>query len=139
MPIRRATAAELSLLLALDGVAKRDSTHRAWLRRAIAERGSWVLVQRGQIVAHGVLRRSFFDRWFVESLYVAASLRRTGCGSRLLDFLEARAEPAGEIWTSTNRSNRPMQQLLRVRGYQRCGRIIRLDPGDPELIFRKRL
>ena len=138
MSIRRATAADLPLLLAIDGGARRDPTHPAWLRRALAERSGWVLVRARRIVAHGVLRRSFFDRWFVEALYVSANCRRTGCGSRMLEFFEARVASDGELWTSTNQSNRIMQNLLKKRGYVRCGRVTGLDRGDPELIYVKR-
>jgi ribosomal protein S18 acetylase RimI-like enzyme len=138
MIIRRAKAAELPLLLAIDGGVKRDPTHPAWLRRALAERSAWVLVRKQSVVAYGVLRRSFFDRWFVESLYVSADCRRTGCGSRMLEFFEARVSTFGELWTSTNQSNRAMQQLLKKRGYVRYGRVTGLDRGDPELIYCKR-
>ena len=139
MPIRRAKFAELPRLLAVDRVADQDATHRRWLREAVSERCCWVLVQAGQIVAHGVLRRSFFDRWFIEALYVAADRRRTGCATRLMNFFERRVPARGEIWTSTNHSNRRMQRLLHKRGYVRCGRVTQLDPRDPELIFRKQL
>ena len=138
MLFRRAKAAELPLLLAIDGVAHRDPSHRAWLRRALAERAAWVLVQTRRVVAYGVLRRSFFDRWFIESLYVVTDRRRTGCGSRLLALFEEKAAGSDEIWTSTNRSNRPMQRLLRKRGFVQRGRVTGLDRGDPEVFFVKR-
>ena len=138
MVIRRAKAAELPLLLAIDGGVQRDPTHPAWLRRALAERAAWVLVRKRRIVAYGVLRRSFFDRWFVESLYISADCRRTGCGSRMMAFFEARVSSYGEIWTSTNHSNRPMQQLLKKRGFVRSGRVTGLDRGDPEVFYVRR-
>jgi GNAT superfamily N-acetyltransferase len=115
MPIRRASTADLPKLLVIDGGKQRDPTHPAWLRRAVTERSTWKLVIAGKIVAYGVFRRSFFDRWFVESLYVAADQRRSGRGTLLLKFFEARVKSPGEIWTSTNRSNRPMRTLLRRR------------------------
>ena len=138
MSIRRATTADLPLLLAIDGGVQRDPTHPAWLRRALAERSAWVLVRKRCIVAYGVLRRSFFDRWFIESLYVDADLRCTGCGSQLFAFFEGKTQASGEVWTSTNRSNRPIQQLLRKRGFVQRGRVTALDPGDPELFYVKR-
>jgi hypothetical protein len=40
-----------------------------------------------------------------------------------------------KLFTSTNRSNLPMQALLAKLGFVQCGEVNELDPGDPELFF----
>jgi hypothetical protein len=40
-----------------------------------------------------------------------------------------------QIFTSTNRSNAPMQGLLASLGWQLSGELDGLDEGDPELVY----
>ena len=40
-----------------------------------------------------------------------------------------------KLFTSTNQSNQPMQQLLGALGYIPSGIIHNLDSGDPELVY----
>jgi hypothetical protein len=42
-----------------------------------------------------------------------------------------------KLFTSTNESNIPMQQLCERLGYARSGLIENLDEGDPEIIYFK--
>jgi len=51
-----------------------------------------------------------------------------------MEALASRCETR-KLFTSTNESNQPMQQLLSVLGYVPSGVIHNLDPGDPELVF----
>jgi RimJ/RimL family protein N-acetyltransferase len=46
---------------------------------------------------------------------------------------------SGSLFTSTNESNRQMQHVLARLGYERCGIIHNLDPGDPEIVYVKQL
>jgi GNAT superfamily N-acetyltransferase len=69
---------------------------------------------------------------------VEESARRCGLASALLTAAEAKYS-GRQMFTSTNQSNRPMQTLLQRRGYLPAGIVLYLDPGDPELIFAKKL
>lgn len=111
---------------------------KRWLRGAIISRSVYVLMDRRRPIAYGVLNRNFFQRWFIEMLYVVPESRRQGRGVELLGYLEAQTRGASEVWTSANRSNRPMRRLLTKRGFVLSGRVSGLDEGDPELIFVKR-
>jgi len=44
-----------------------------------------------------------------------------------------------KFWVTTNLPNHRMQRLLTRLGYEPAGYIHELDPGDPKLIFFKRL
>jgi len=103
---------------------------------AIAARRCWVAEQGNRIVGYGLLARNFFDRDFIELIYVAEDARRAGAGSSILAAIEHACHNA-QIFTSTNESNAPMRTLLAKRGYTPSGRIENLIPGDPELIFVK--
>jgi GNAT superfamily N-acetyltransferase len=138
MQIRRGTIKDLPGLLAVDQIACTNAGRRRWLRAAILNRCVYVLTREGLIAGYGVLTKSFFQRPFIEMLLVAEEERRKGCGDALLARLESVASRAGEVWTSTNRSNKPMRRLLRKRGFVFCGRVSGLDAGDPELFYVKK-
>ena len=44
-----------------------------------------------------------------------------------------------KLFTSTNKSNVPMQKLMEKLKYKKSGIVHNLDPGDPELFFFKKV
>jgi len=107
--------------------------------RAAVESGSCFLAEiNGQIIGCGVLSYDFFDRGFIKFLHARPEYRRRAVASALLSALEVECNTT-VIFTSTNSSNVPMQKLLAKLGYQASGSVEGLDPGDPELFFRKLL
>lgn len=102
------------------------------------ERQTVLVAEVGGVVAgYALLHVHFFSRAFIDLVIVDPVWRRRGIGSRLVESWCSRAEQRGEIFTSTNRSNRPMQRLLSRLGFKPCGIIHDLDPDDPERIYRK--
>lgn len=92
----------------------------------------------GQIVGFIILNYTFYENGFIGLLIVDNSYRRMKVGKRLMDYAESKCT-AEKLFTSTNRSNLPMQGLLSSCGYIRSGYIDNLDEGDPELVFYKRI
>jgi GNAT superfamily N-acetyltransferase len=76
----------------------------------------------------------FFGRDFVDLLLVESAARRQGIGTALLQAAIAHLR-GDQIFTSTNRSNAPMQGLLASLGWQLSGELDGLDEGDPELVY----
>lgn len=64
--------------------------------------------------------------------------RRRGVGTALVRYVESSVS-SRKLFTSTNKSNLPMQKLCESLGYQRSGIVENLDEGDPEIIYFKRL
>jgi ribosomal protein S18 acetylase RimI-like enzyme len=139
MKIRRAKHTDFRRIASIDHVAGASNARQTWLRESIRARAVWVLAAGTVIKAYAILTRSFFQRPFIEMLYVAIEERRLGHGERLLARLEKACMHRGEVWTSTNRSNQAMRQLLKKRGFLRQGRVTNLDKGDPEIFYSKRL
>ncbi|MEZ5412778.1 MAG: GNAT family N-acetyltransferase [Opitutaceae bacterium] len=139
MRIRRATMKDLSALLAMDTILDADADRCRGLRQAIKARTVHVLTERNRVVAYGAMAQNFFGRFFVEMLFVAKNERRRGMGSALMGLFEKMSLHSGEVWTSTNQSNRRMQRLLKGRGYVLRGKVVGLDEGDPELIYQKKI
>lgn len=63
---------------------------------------------------------------------------RSRIGEQLLKVLETKCDTS-KFFVTTNLSNHRMQRLLLRMGYSPCGYIGELDPGDPELVFVKKI
>lgn len=133
--IRPAMIGDLATLVGIDTVAAsspaRADEIAAWLARDLC-----LLAEvHGQCAGYGVLTQGFFKRSFVEMLMVATPFRRKNIGLALLEALVA-AAPDEIVFSSTNRSNLPMQSLFARTGFIPSGFVEGLDAGDPELIYR---
>jgi ribosomal protein S18 acetylase RimI-like enzyme len=132
--VRPARSDDLAAMIAVDEFAQshpeRSHEIAGWLQAGAA----FVAERDGTIVGYAVLTHAFFHRPFIEMLTVARDARRAGIGGRLIAHLVDHA--GAEVWTSTNRSNLPMRELLLRAGFTESGFIEGLDPGDPELVFR---
>jgi len=136
LTVRTATLYDLERVVECDPSAAVDDDRRAFLTAAIVAGECRVAVEADTIVGFAVTTpRRFFDRAFLELLMVAPSTRRHGVGRALLRDAVQSADGPG-VWTSTNRSNAPMQGLLASEGWTFSGELVGLDDGDPELFFR---
>ena len=137
MNFRRAEKSDLSAIAAFEWCAEETSRIRK-LESSVEEGNCFIADCGGKLVGCGTISYNFFERGFVDLLYVSATDRRKGLGSELLRCIESACTTA-TIFTSTNLSNLPMQRLLAKDGYQIAGVVEGLDEGDPELFYRKRL
>jgi ribosomal protein S18 acetylase RimI-like enzyme len=129
--IRAATPADTSGVLAIDRTSERSGDVTA----AVEQGRCLVALRAGEIVGFCVAG-TFFGFDFLELLLVAPEHRRHGIATELVGAWE-RAARTEKLFTSTNRSNEPMQALCRSLGYERSGHIEHLDEGDPELVLYK--
>ena len=98
----------------------------------------FVAIKKDRLVAYAVLGDFFFRRPTAEMLMVVEDCRGQGVGRQLMRYLEEQVV-GPEIWITTNLSNQPMQRLLASAGFKLTGFIDNLDPGDPELVYFKKL
>lgn len=132
--VRPVVPADAEALIALDSHASHDLSRIDDIGRWIAEGNCFVAEANSRPVGYAVLDDSFFRQPTVAMLMVARSARRSGVGRALLRHLQART--AGpKLWSSTNRSNLPMQNLLVSEGFRYAGTVEGLDDGDPELFY----
>jgi ribosomal protein S18 acetylase RimI-like enzyme len=137
MDIRLAKPFDAEGIKSLDEIAKVDPRRQLFIDRSIAAGQCFVAIVDGQVAAY-VLNYTFYDRGFVEMLYVEKGHRGRGIGSALMHHAAGRCEMS-QLFTSTNQSNVVMQRLLAKLGFERSGIIENLDEGDPELVYVKRL
>ena len=86
------------------------------------------------LAGFAVLAPWFFEATFVALRYVADVHRRRGVASALLEHL--RSSCAGPLLTSTDEWNLSVQAVLERAGWARCGHLVGLDDGDPEVFYR---
>ncbi|MBU1699838.1 MAG: GNAT family N-acetyltransferase [Candidatus Eisenbacteria bacterium] len=136
--IRRGKVADAPELKALDTVVPRDPTRAEWIDRWLREDTVLVAEVEGRIVGYGVFNHAFFHMSQVEMLMLHQEYRGRRIGEQLLAALEEQADTS-KFFVTTNLTNYRMQRLLLRMGYAACGYIDQLDPGDPELVFVKRV
>lgn len=129
MEIRPATPSDTSGVLAVDQMPDRSGGIAA----AVEQGRCLVAIGPSEIVGFCVAG-TFFGYDFLELLLVAPEHRRRGMATRLVRAWEGTARTE-KLFTSTNRSNEPMQALCRSLGYEPSGEIEHLDEDDPELVF----
>jgi GNAT superfamily N-acetyltransferase len=92
-------------------------------------------VQHGEIVGFLAVRPGhFYQRDFIDLLFVAPRCRRQGVGRALVRAGLHNASTS-RVFTSTNESNAPMRELLRSEGWHFSGVLTGLDEGDPEQVI----
>jgi len=138
MEIRSAQLSDAEVIKAFDEVAMRAASRAEFIDQAIRRDRCIVAVVDGHGVAYAVFDYSFYGRGFVSMLYVQRDYRRQGVGAALMRSLLDECATS-KLFTSTNRSNTPMQGLLVKLGFEPSGVIENLDEGDPELVYAKRL
>ncbi len=139
--VRPAGPADVAAIEAVDPVASHDDDRRRFIAERVAAGQTLVAVvddalDGDAIVGYLVMDHGFFGRGFVAMLCVHPERRRRGIGQALMRHAEVACRTP-RIFTSTNRSNLPMQRLLEGLGYRRSGMVDDLDPGDPELFFSR--
>jgi ribosomal protein S18 acetylase RimI-like enzyme len=136
--IRPAVRTDLEHISRMDAQARVDQSRRPTIEGAIGRGECLVALDGATPLGFGVMNHEFFGRGFVLLIYVDAAHRRRHIATCLFDEFERRCK-TNRIFTSANLSNRAMQALLTARGYALSGIVQDLDPGDPEILYSKRL
>lgn len=130
--LRAAQAEDVSAIMAIDPDSLGSPRQ---MRALVQEQASLVAVERGEIVGFLVLKPGhFYQRDFIDLLFVAPRWRRQGVGRALIRAALQNASTS-RVFVSTNESNTPMRKLLRSEGWTPSGVLTGLDEGDPEHVF----
>jgi hypothetical protein len=134
--LRRAMIDDLERLRAIDDRAAAGDAERISAISTHVSGGScWVASGETDFDGYAVLLpRHFFGRDFLELLMVSSLARRSGVGTGILRAL-LRMDGTNQVFSSTNRSNAPMRELLSKEGWRFSGELVGLDPDDPEMIY----
>jgi len=133
--VRKAALSDISTISACDsefGIGGR----KEFFERVISRGGGYVLDQERKVIGVAVLEYTFFEQGFISLIYISPTARRSGAGEMVLRYLVSICETP-KLFSSTNRSNRPMQALFAKVGFVQSGMIHNLDPNDPEIVYYK--
>ena len=136
--IRPGQPADAEILKAVDSVAPLDATRAEFIGKWLREDKVVVAEADGRVVGYAVFNHAFFHQGQAEMLMVHPEYRGRRIGEQLLKALEEMCDTP-KFFVTTNLSNHRMQRLLLRMGYSACGYIDELDPGDPELVFVKKM
>ena len=137
MKIRLGKKGDSSAIKAIDSSIGSDPNRAEYIDLSLRQNTVRIAHENGEIIGYSVVNHSFFRRPTLEMLMVVEARRRQGVGRALLREAQARMCTNGELWTSTNASNKSMRSLLKSEGFEISGRIENLDPGDSELVYFK--
>lgn len=132
--IRLGTADDWEAMCLLNPGLRTKHRGVARMRAALGGGGVVLAEENSAVVGYAAFDYHFFDRCFIEHLIVAPEHRRRGIGSRLVEAVLERCE-SPDLFTSTNSTNTNMQGLLAGLGFEKCGEVDHLDPGDPEWFY----
>ena len=138
MKINKATESDIEAIISIDHMAAHDENRRRHICEWVSGDSTVVAVVDDAVVGYAVLEYTFFSQGFISMLIVSEAIRRKGVGTALVSHLEEICK-TGKLFTSTNKSNGPMQALMQSMSYEPSGIVHNLDDGDPELFYFKRL
>ncbi|KKB83829.1 hypothetical protein VW29_13570 [Devosia limi DSM 17137] len=134
MRFRHANPDDFVALCLLDTFAAEHPKRREAIAIWINEGACIIAEVNGEATGYAVLTKHFFGAFFIEMLMVGNRFRGRGFGLALLRHLQAQCA-GSKLFSSTNMSNRTMQNLLLKAGFKPSGYIDNLDVNDPELVF----
>lgn len=111
-----------------------NNSRRDHIKKAIEEEKCIVVKNENKIVGFLIYDTHFFECSFISLLIVKPSERRKGYATSLITYFISIA-PTKKIFSSTNQSNKRMQEVFKVNGFVQSGFIENLDEGDPEIIY----
>jgi ribosomal protein S18 acetylase RimI-like enzyme len=111
--LRAAQVQDVSAIVAID---PQSLGTPGQIQALVQEQASLVAVDRGEIVGFLALKPGhFYQRDFIDLLFVAPHRRRHGVGRALMRAALQNASTP-RVFVSTNESNTPMRELLRSEG-----------------------
>lgn len=127
---------DLDEIVKIDREVTGHDNRRKYIQRAIEEERCIVLKVGDSIVGFLIFDTHFFDCSFISLLIVKPTERRKGYATSLIEYF-INISPTKKIFSSTNQSNKKMQEVFKATGFIKSGFIENLDEGDPEIIYFK--
>ncbi len=134
--IKEARMEHLQALCTIDQEVIGDASRTEEIQQAIEEKRCLLYQSTDNIAGFLLFTNDFFGYSFISLVIVKPSERRKGVASALMKAYMQMAKTS-KVFSSTNQSNKRMQQLFHNLGFVKSGVIDNLDEGDPEIIYMK--
>lgn len=136
--VDKADISMLGDLSKIDEIVIGDTSRHGFIKDAIAASQCLYAKIGDTLAGFAIFEQSFFGQGFIDLLIVHPDYRQQGVGKAIISYIEEHC-PTDKLFTSTNQSNIPMQNLCERIGFSRSGYIENLDESDPEIIYFKRI
>ncbi|PGS46820.1 GNAT family N-acetyltransferase [Bacillus sp. AFS041924] len=135
MEISRAVMNDFESIVSLDSQIIGSRIRESQIKSSIEENRCIVCKVNEKVKGFLIYHNYFYSYLFIDLIIVSPDMRRLGIAKNLMIYIENLAEK--KLFSSTNKSNIPMQKLFQALGYIESGLINHLDEGDPEVVFVK--
>ncbi|NBC25049.1 MAG: GNAT family N-acetyltransferase [Bacteroidetes bacterium] len=139
--LRMATKKDKSWVVALDYALDQDEhielSREEKITKAILDEECFIVLADNKEVGFIIFDYRFFDQGWIELIIIDEDQRGKGIGGQALELICQQCK-TDKVFTSTNKSNTPMQRALAKAGFSFSGELNGLDDGDPELFYFKR-
>ncbi|WP_419962405.1 GNAT family N-acetyltransferase [Psychrobacillus sp. BM2] len=132
----------VSQLNELDEIVKIDievigsDSRRKYIKKAIEEDRCITIKNEFTFVGFLIFDTHFFDCSFISLIIIKPNERRKGYATSLIEYFIS-ISPTKKIFSSTNQSNKRMQEVFKSNGFIQSGFVENLDEGDTEIIYFK--
>lgn len=138
--LKLATKKDASIILAFD-YAHSLKEHFEFKReekinKAISKDECFIILEDERAVGFLLFDYRFFDQGWIDLIVIDEKFRGFEIGGRAITLI-CNQSKTNKVFTSTNRSNFPMQKALTKVGFTHAGKVEGLDEGDPELFYYK--
>jgi len=138
--LRKATNRDKAIAVNLDYSLDPDEhvslEREKKIAKAIQDDECYIILADDKEVGFIIFDYRFFDQGWIELIVVEEHYRARGIGGQAINHI-CKLSKTSKVFTSTNRSNIPMQRALSNIGFTFAGEINGLDEGDPELFYYK--
>lgn len=134
----KAQLIDLDEIVHMDKEVIGSEIRRKDIKKAIEEERCLAIKKGISFVGFLIFNTYFFDCSFISLIIVKPTERRKGYATSLLQYFES-VSPTNKIFSSTNQSNKKMQEVFKANGFIQSGFVENLDEGDAEIIYFKSL
>jgi RimJ/RimL family protein N-acetyltransferase len=138
LKVEQARSKDLEAMIEINKAAAPKWHQKRHLGAALREKRAFIAFM-GRIPAGFLIwTKDFYSHYFIDLVVVHPQMRRHGVAVAMIRAMEHFAA-GNKLFSSTNKSNKAMQNVFERAGYVKSGYITHLDRNDPELIYYKKI
>ena len=135
--VEPALFSDIAPVQALDALLVGNDSRAEYLHTCIGRGECFVVRSTGCLAGFAIFEHKFFGNAFISLVMVHPQLRRQGLAMALINYC-LQASLTEKLFSSTNRSNKTMQQVFDKAGFVKSGCVDNLDDNDPEWFYYRR-
>lgn len=127
---------DLDEIVNIDREVIGSDSRRKHIKKAIEEERCIAIKNESSFVGFLIFDTQFYCCSFISLIIIKPTERRKGYATSLIKYFIS-ISPTKKIFSSTNQSNKRMQEVFKANGFIQSGIVENLDEEDPEIIYFK--